>query len=440
MSAVEAISNEKSLRKRVLVIAYYFPPMGLAGVQRTLKFVKYLPERGWEPIVLTITPTGYFAQDFSLLQEVESLGVRIVRTGSIDPTRVFTRGKQSPVVVKMPREPIRKVLNRLSQVFFIPDNKIGWKHAALRSARKIIAAEKIDLIFATAPPYTDFLIGAKLKQATGLPLVLDYRDAWLDNPYHFYVTPFHRWIHSHLERHVLRSADKIVAINRRIKELLLRRYRFLRYEDVVIIPQGYDPADFHFVETPVPHGSKMRFTYAGTFYEDRSPRYFLLALKNVLDRCPEIRPKIEACFIGNFRAENLKLVRTLGLTDVVTVLGYKSHKETVQCLVASDVLWLIIGEGRGKDMMSTGKLFEYIGARKPILGCVPNGVARSTILESGAGFVTDPYDVKGIENAILQLYGLWEKGDLPAPRTEFTERYRRDLLTAELARIFEFLT
>jgi glycosyltransferase involved in cell wall biosynthesis len=125
---------------------------------------------------------------------------------------------------------------------------------------------------------------------------------------------------------------------------------------------------------------------------------------------------------------------------VVTVLGYKSHKETVQCLVASDVLWLIIGEGRGKDMMSTGKLFEYIGARKPILGCVPNGVARSTILESGAGFVTDPYDVKGVEHAILQLYGLWEKGELPVPRKEFTERYRRDLLTAELARIFEFLT
>jgi glycosyltransferase involved in cell wall biosynthesis len=427
--------------RKVLVIAYYFPPMGLSGVQRTLKFVKYLPTYNWQPTVLTVTPGSYFARDQSFLGEIEPNNVRIIRTDSIDPTRFFRKaGADGGKTVRMPREWIRKTLNVTSQFFFIPDNKIGWKRKAVRAASDVLRSEKFDLIFATAPPYSDFLIGRELKTEFNLPLVLDYRDAWLDNPYHFYLTPLHRWLHYELEKSVLQSCDKIITINRRIKELLLKRYRFLRYQDVEIISQGYDPSDFDSDGVaPERHGARMRITYSGTFIDKRTPRFFLQALSSVLQEEPQMRNKLEACFVGHFREENLKLVKKLGLQDVVRVKGYVDHRECVRTLLSSDVLWLIIGKGKGEEMMSTGKLFEYLGARKPILGCVPAGVARTAIEESGAGIVVEPDDIDGIARAIKSFYKRFESGAIPSPSSEYVERFNRKRLTADLARTFELL-
>ena len=191
---------------------------------------------------------------------------------------------------------------------------------------------------------------------------------------------------------------------------MLRRYRFLTYNDIAIIPQGYDPDDYRIDDTfKLPYSKKMRFTYAGTFYRNRTPKYFLRALSEVLKEHPNLKKKIESIFIGTFRKENLAMIESLGLTDVVKVFGYLDHRSTVRYLMTSDVLWLTIGNGKGEDQISTGKLFEYIGSRKPILGLVPDGIAKSTIIESGAGKVLNPDDVAGIKNAILEYYGLWEK-------------------------------
>src|SRR5436189_3884222 len=139
--------------RNVLVIAYYFPPMGLSGVQRTLKFVKYLPQFGWQPTVLTVTPTGYFAQDYTLLEEINPLHIEVVRVGSLDPNRLF----RNKGVVKMPSERWRKILTYMSDLMFVPDNKIGWRRKAVRSAEELYKQRKFEIIFATAPPFTDFV-------------------------------------------------------------------------------------------------------------------------------------------------------------------------------------------------------------------------------------------------------------------------------------------
>src|ERR1041385_5466377 len=149
------MSTHKAPNHNVLVIAYYFPPMGLSGVQRTLKFVKYLPQFGWQPTVLTVTPTGYFAQDYTLLEEIHSHRIEVERVGSLDPNLLFRKKG----VIKMPSESWRKVLTFVSDTFFIPDNKIGWKRKALKAAEVLFEKKKFDIIFATAPPFTDFLIG-----------------------------------------------------------------------------------------------------------------------------------------------------------------------------------------------------------------------------------------------------------------------------------------
>ncbi len=429
------------MENRVLVIAYYFPPMGLSGVQRILKFVRYLPEYGWQPTVLTITPTAYFALDYSLMREVTENSIKTVRTNSLDPTRLFESGKP----LKMPHEKLRSILSRVSQAVFVPDNKIGWKHEALKVGRKLFQTDNpdgrpaFDAILSTAPPYTCHLIGAALSKEFGVPLVLDYRDAWVDNPLHFYLTPYHKLLHQSLEKKVLRASSRVITINRRIKELMIRRYPFLGYNDIAIIPQGYDSNDFHVEDTlQLPFSDRMRFTYAGTFYHNRTPKYFLRALSELLRERPSLRSKIEAVFIGTFRKENLALIESLGLQDVVKVFGYLNHKSTVRYLITSDVLWLTIGYGRGEDMVSTGKLFEYIGSRKPILGLVPEGTARSTILESGAGKVVKPDDVAAIKKAIAEYHELWEKNSLPEIPVQFAQAYDRNKLTGELARELSF--
>jgi len=423
------------MTNKVLVIAYYFPPMGLSGVQRTLKFAKYLPNHGWEPTVLTVTPTAYYALDYGMLRELTESNIRTIRTNSLDPTRLFESGKP----VKMPHEKLRNFFSGISQAIFVPDNKVGWKHDALKAGRKLLQEEEFNVIFSTAPPYTCHLIGTALSKEFNIPLVIDYRDAWVDNPLHLYITPFHKILHQKLEKKVLKTSNRIITINRRIKEVMLRRYRFLSYNDIAIIPQGYDPEDYRVDNTfKLPVSKKMRFTYAGTFYRNRTPKYFLRALSEVLKDNPKLKNRIEAVFIGNFRKENLSTVESLGLADVVKVFGYLDHKSTVRYLITSDVLWMTIGNGKGEDQVSTGKLFEYIGSRKPILGLVPDGIAKSTIVESGAGKVLNPDDVAGIKNAILEYYNLWERKGLPEIPVEFAQEFDRVRLTGELARELAF--
>lgn len=420
---------------RVLVIAYYFPPLGLSGVQRTLKFVKYLPQFGWQPVVLTVEDRGYFAKDDSLLAELEGLDIEVIRTPSLDPLHLFRRRG----VVRMPGGKSLGLLGKLSQSVFIPDNKIGWKKHAVQAALASLERAPVDVIFATAPPYTDFLIGCEIKARTGLPLVVDYRDAWLENPLHFYLTPLHRALHRRKEQRVLRMADRILSINRPIKERILTGYPFLSHGDVSILSQGFDQDDFRGVQRQRPPNAPLRLLYSGTFYYNRSPEAFLRALRALFDREPGLVGDIEAHFVGSAREEDQRLVAGLGLESTVTMHGYLPHREAVQHLVDADVLWMTIGHGRGEDMMSTGKLYEYLGARKPILACVPEGAARQVLAKSGAAFFAPPDDSAAIAEQLHALYTLHKNDRLPAPTYAYVEQFERRNLTGQLSTLFASL-
>ncbi len=427
--------------KKVLIIAYYFPPLGGSGVQRTLKFVKYLPMFGWQPTVLTIGPTAYYVKDESLLREIESLNIQVVRTNSLDANAML-RSKtpygtvdrlveKKQDVVKMPKERTRRFLNFVSDTFFIPDNKIGWKRHALKSAAKLINMERYDVIFATAPPATDFLIGTALKKKFGIPLVVDYRDSWLRYPFKFFPTPLHRYIHYRQERSVLRTADAVITTSRRVKEELLMRYKFLQHGDIAIIPHGFDPEDVQ-VSNPevLPRIEKMRITYSGMFYGNIVPDYFLQALALVLKNQPQLRGSMVACFVGLFRPEHINLINRLGLQNSVNLLGYLEHKEAVKYLLASDVVWVMMQD----DLTTPGKIFEYIGVQKKILGCMPKGYMRSIVEEAG-GVGVEPTDIQQIAETIVNLYQQYERKELRGTRPDIADKYNRIMLTGELAKI-----
>ena len=419
--------------RKLLVIAYYFPPMGLSGVQRTLKFVKYLPQFGWQPIILTVTPTGYYAEDITLLKELEEKEIEIVRVGSFDPNHFFRKKG----LVKMPSERWAKFLGYMSDLFFIPDNKIGWRRKAFKAACDLCAKNKFDVIFATAPPFTDFLIGADLHQKFNIPLVLDYRDPWLEYPIKHYPTPYHRWKNYVLEKSVLERTAKVITTNRRVKELILKQYDFLNYEDVQIIPQGFDPEDFPSQPPPpVQPSEKFVLTHTGVFNGDRTPKYFLHALKKAISENPGLKGNIEARMVGNFQDGYRKLVQSMGLENEVTITGYLTHHESLRELAKADCLWFMLMN----DRQSPGKVYEYIAARKPILACVPEGFVRQTVLETGAGTVVKPTNVDEISQAILELYEGHLQGRLLLPKEDIVQRYDRISLTQDLSKILGFLT
>jgi hypothetical protein len=190
---------------KVLVIAYYFPPMGLSGVQRTLKFTKYLKNYNWEVTVITTGSSGYYAHDNSMLKEAEQSGVRIIRTSGKDINSLLSKKG----TIKMPSEFIRKTFSRLSNIFFVPDNKISWANKALIKGRELLKQEKFDVIFVSGPPFSSFITGRKLKKEFDTPLVVDYRDLWLGNQFMFNPTPFHKLFHKKWSIRYLKQQIKL---------------------------------------------------------------------------------------------------------------------------------------------------------------------------------------------------------------------------------------
>ena len=419
---------------KVLIIAYYFPPMGLSGVQRTLKFAKYMTKFNWKPTVITAGKTAYYAHDLSLLKEVEDAGINVIRTEAFDPNSLLSHYG----TVRIPREFIRKVLSKLSKTFLIPDNKISWSKRAYKSAKSLLEKEQFDVIFVTLPPFSSFSMAAKLKKEFDIPLLVDYRDLWYGNHFAFYPSPFHKVEHKKLENDALRVVEKVIVINRKIKENLLTTYKFLNFEDIVIIPQGYDSADFNGVNPVLRENNKMRITYSGIFYEYITPKYFLHAFKQLSIERPDVTANIELDFTGYLRKENQRLITKLGLQEFVKEYGYLEHKEAIRTILGSDVLWMMVGKATNSDTISTGKLFEYFGTRKPIIACVPDGAAKSAAKEYGAAIITEPDNIEEIKNAILEINKLFKENKLPVPNEEFVQQHDREFLTEQLTKQFQF--
>jgi glycosyltransferase involved in cell wall biosynthesis len=404
--------------------------MGMGGVQRTAKFTKYLHYFGWQPHVLTVNPTVYLAKDEYLLNDVEKAGVIIHRTGAKNENNGHHK------VVKFKKDSNRKLLSNISQTFLIPDSKILWKNKAAELGSEIIEKENIDLIYSTAPPYTDFLIAVMLKQKYGIPLVLDYRDSWIDCPNNFYPTPFHKNRHRKLEDGVLHNADAVITINSRIKELILEKYPFVNGEKIKVIPQGFDNEDFQ-PDNTQNKKTKFRITYSGSFLNYYTPKHFLDALVKIFNNNHELKNKIEAMFIGTFPDEYKKYAEENGVLDSLIFTGYIEHSKVTKYLSESDVLWMMINKTVRSDLHSTGKLYEYFGARKSIIACVPEGVARTSLKDHGAVILTGPDDVNAIADAILKYYEMYLNHTLPIPDEKFITAYDRKTLTGTLSGLFD---
>lgn len=419
--------------RRLLVLAYYFPPMGGSGVQRIAKFAKYLPDHGWQPTVLTVAPGGYFAYDPGLLAEVEAAGVEVVQTRSFDPTQLFGRAR----TVALPAEPARRRLSHLSQWLFVPDNKVGWLPFAVAEGLRLHRAAPFDALLSTAPPYTAHLAAALLSRLTRLPLVLDFRDDWVGNPRHHYPTPFHAYLNAALEGFALRQARRVCVINAPIQAQMARRHPDLPPPEV--LPQGFDPADFEGVEA-APSAGRFRLTYTGMFYDAQTPDVLLEAVHRLMRRRADVAETIELVFAGLLPEASRRRAEALGLGSRLRYLGYLPHGEIPALQRGSTALWLTVGERAGAEGISTGKLFEYLGARRPILALVPEGDVRAVLADHPAAWMAPPGCVEGVERALESLFEAWQQERLPAVPAAWAARYDRRRLTGLLARYLEEAT
>jgi len=401
--------------------------MGLSGVQRITKFVKYLPDYGWNPIVLTTNKAPYYAFDDTLLEELLSKNIKIYRTDE-DVTNLIKKGEKPKI--KYPNKFIKNFQSKIIQTFVQPDSRIFWKKYAINKAAQIFEENKIDLIFATAPPFTNFLIASELSDKYDVPFVVDYRDLWVDNPYYFYPTIFHKNYAIHLETNVLKKCSKAIVISRDMKNALISRYRFLKYTDISIIPHGFDQEDFDKSIPEHKNENKLIISHSGIFSADLTPKYFIKAINLLFNEKPQLAQKIELRFYGIMQRQYQKLIKKSKYASSFVLYDYLEHRQLVNHLVSSDVLWLMFP----RPIVTPSRFYEYLGARKPMLVCSYEGEITKIAEATGAAIITKPNDVKAIALAIFEFYNKWKSNNLPKPNEAIIERYERKYLTQILSK------
>lgn len=408
--------------RRVLVVAFYFPPQGGAGVQRTLKFVKYLPEFGWQPVVLTVTGSGSTLRDESLAREVPST-VSVHRTPAL----------------LLPRLMPWRVRRWLARWLLVVDEQVGWLPFAVARGKCLIQETGIAAIYTTSAPYTDHLIGLRLKRATGRPWVADLRDPWVDNPALAFASPFHRrWV-ERLEQQTFFEADRVVVNTATALDLYRRKYPEVGSNRLLAIPNGYDPDDFSDVAPTMLDRMRFQIVHVGSLYgQMRTARPFLQALHSLVEDGALPRERVQVSFVGNVGREVAALVQEYALDDVVHLIGYVTHRESIAYLLAADLLLLIPTSGPGSEVFVPAKAFEYLAVGRPILTLATPGATVDLMVEARAGPVVAPGDVPAIGAHLVALYTRWQQGDLAGTTDpQVVARHDRRALAGRLAAVLD---
>ncbi len=434
--------------KKVLIISYYFPPSGGAGVQRTLKFVKYLRDFGWEPIVLTARDADYPVLDASLAAEIPE-GVLIYRSKIIEPYKFYRKitGRGSDASTDMATLSLdentkAKWSERLSEwvrsIFFVPDARIFWYFFAKRMGGKILREHQIRVIYSSAPPYTTHLIGRHLHKVSGLPWVADFRDSWIG----WVSAPkwrpwFSRKVEQKMESSVLRDAQRILTVSNGVREDLISRNPEMAEKQWRLLPNGFDTADFQGLK-PAIKNDKITITYSGSMYGPRNPESLLQALENLQADQNDVVERLVFRIIGRVGEPIERRIKTSSVATIFEFLPYMTHEQSLTYLLASDVLLLIIDDAPASRGILTGKLFEYIGAGKPILALAPDGEAAALVRKNQLGWVAGTRDKIEIEDKLKNLVQAFDDDSMNFNRnSELRQRFERRTQTAELAQILD---
>jgi glycosyltransferase involved in cell wall biosynthesis len=427
--------------KKVLIITYYWPPSGGSGVQRWLKFAKYLPEYGWEPIVFTPENPSYQIKDESLLQEIGP-EIDVIKLPIWEPYTLWQKitGQQQNNQLDMADAAkqgcIGKIASWIRANFFIPDPRVFWVRPSVNILKEIITSNRIQHVITSGPPHSMHLIGLKLKnQIPSINWIADFRDPWSewDLLATLGVKGYALRKHQMLEQKVLKSVAHVITVT----PTYVQRFKALGARKVSLITNGYDEADF--IALQKIKTDKFIIRHLGGIDVLRDPRPFLDALKDLLQQEDALflTEKLSIEFIGTV---NTKLKEEI-LTDVLlskycVFLPLVPHKEVPALFASSSMLLLILASQQLASGNIPGKLFEYMASACPVLGLgEPEGDSAQILEESGAGKVFARADAAGMQAFIMTQFNLWKSGGQNLQTN--VQAYTRKNLTKQLVDLLE---
>ncbi|MCK5406538.1 MAG: glycosyltransferase [Candidatus Krumholzibacteria bacterium] len=428
--------------KQLLMIIPFFPPMAGGGVYRPLSFVKYLGRYGWQTTVIAPRGDAFWIQDERLTEQIPE-SCEVVRTDTLSGQALLARLRGGSGGTSGKGSPQKRSSGKfsaarwLASFFLIPDTYVGWRPYASRAALELLSNRPYDAIYSTSPPETSHLVALDLHDRTGLPWVADFRDPWMNLYLLKPPTPVHAAIHRKLERRVCNRAHVVVTTEWHEEEI---RRNYPGAPGVTRIPNGYDAAEAAAVEALTPGSDRLRITHAGMLTQNRTAVPFLRGLHRFLSNNAESRADIEVLFVGAREDRNEAAVRELELEDVVEFHDSRPHDETLQLERRSHILLLIKHVNPDYRGMVPGKLYEYIGLRRPILALSPDGEASRLVEGLRRGLLAPQENEAAIASALESLYQKYRDGALEtgfdlSPRPEFA----RESLAGNLARLLDDL-
>ncbi|MCD4830170.1 MAG: glycosyltransferase, partial [Candidatus Cloacimonetes bacterium] len=380
---------------RLLLLSYFYPPLGGPGVQRPCKMVHYLRELGWTADVVSVGDIVTLSYEPDMLRECGHAGLR--RTAALDPMWLLRRmkRKRGGEQVYFGASEKRK---RIVRGMFPIEDKIGWLPFALAAALRLARRHRYRTVVAVIGPYTAAIAAYFVSKRTGLPLVIDYRDQWTLFPYGKYLTRWHRRLAERWERRILEHASRVSIIGEVYRNELCATFGEHLRSKIHIVRNGWDERDFADAE-PLPPSGGLQVRYVGNFNGNRQPMCFVQALRR-LKQSGKLPPGLRVTFTGNYFVEAREALSSPDLADIISVEPQVSHTEAVRRELSCDLLLLFIASPNGRGVL-TGKMFEYLRAGRPIFCMVPpDGEAARILRDAGHEHICAMEDVASIERLL----------------------------------------
>ena len=419
---------------KVLIVTYYWPPSGGSGVQRWLKFVKYLQEYGIEPVVYTVANPQYPIIDGSLEREIPA-DITVLKQPIWEPNSVLNlikknSTKESAGFLTPNPSVFGKILQYIRANYFIPDARKFWVGPSVKYLENYLSKNAIDAIITTGPPHSMHLIGLELKKKLHIKWISDFRDPWTEIDY-FEQLPLTKKAtkkHHLLEKEVLGESDAVVVIGKTMKE------KFQQFtKSIYVVTNGFD-TDGIPKETRL--DSRFTITHIGLMNADRNPYSFWKAVKELADENKQFAEDYQIQLVGSVAPEVTDLIGELKLENVID-LGYLSHKEVNKYQCKSQILLLAVNNVKSAKGIITGKIFEYLQAKRPILAIGPiDGDLAEIIRDSNAGVIVGFNEIETMKVALLKMYASFKNGGLKIDSTDISQYHRKNL-TKRLSEIIK---
>lgn len=418
---------------KVLIITYYWPPAGGSGVQRWLKFVKYLTQFDVEPIVYTVDKPNYAIEDDTLQKEVPK-SVKVLCQPIKEPNDILNffgnkNKKTSAGFLNQNPTFFGKILQYIRANYFIPDARKFWIKPSINYLTEYLKNNNIDAVITTGPPHSLHLIGLQLQKKRNIKWIADFRDPWTDIDY-FYQLPLTKKSikkHNQLEKQVVSSADSVLVVGNAMKENLLK-YN----SKVEVITNGFDG---EINNSSIVLDKKFTIVHIGLVNADRNPKILFKVLEELIDENENFAKDFELVFVGKLADEVIEEMSNKNLKLYTKIIDYVPHYKVVEFQKRAQVLLLLVNNVPSAKGIITGKIFEYLQAQRPILAVGPtDGDLADIISITNSGSVIDFNDSVNLKEKILEMYSNYKKDNLICNSINI-EQYHRKVLTKKLINV-----